>query len=354
MTSKNERLTVLITSFLEPEYVEQLRKVAPDRLEIIADQSIWPPQRYVADHHGPSGYRLPDEVAARYRDYLQRATILWDFPELLLDGQDLSTLAPNVRWVQTTSAGVGQYVARLGLIDSDLIVTTSSGVHANALAEFVMLCLLSHVKLLPMLQADQAAHRWERFCSDTLEGKTMAIVGPGRIGRQIAKVARAFDMRVTGLARDTRPERAPTLGLDQLFDRDHLHEMLGEADAVVVCCPHTPETDNLIDRSAFEAMKPGVMFVNISRGQVVDEDALIDHIRSGRIAFAGLDVFRREPLPAESPLWDLDNVLIDPHSASTAFNENAKIVEIFTHNLHCYLDGNIEDMRNVLDKERMY
>lgn len=354
MNNTSERLTVLITSFLEPEYVEQLRVVAPNRLDIIADTSIWAPLRYVADHHGPSGFHLGDDASERYRNHLRQADILWDFPELLLDGQGLSELAPNVRWVQTTSAGVGQYVARLGLVDSDLIVTTSSGVHANALAEFVMLCLLSHVKLLPQLQADQAAHRWERFCSDALEGKTLAIVGPGRIGRQVAKVARAFDMRVTGLARDTRPERAPALGLDQLFDREHLHEMLGEADAVVVCCPHTPETDNLIDRAAFDAMKPGVMFVNISRGQVVDEDALIDHIRSGRIAFAGLDVFRQEPLPADSPLWDFDNVLINPHSASTAFNENQKIIDIFSHNLRCYLDGNVSAMRNVLDKERMY
>lgn len=354
MNTTDERLTVLITSPLEPELIEKLQGVAPDRIDVIADESIWPPQRYVADHHGRPGFKLPAESEARYRGYLQRATILWDFPELLLNEGTFAELAPRVRWVQTTSAGVGQYVARLGLVESDLIVTTSSGVHANALAEFVLLCLLSHVKLLPQLQADKSAHRWERFCSDTLEGKTLAIVGPGRIGRQIARVARAFDMRVTGLARDARPERAPVLGLDELFDRSRLHQMLSEADAVVVSAPHTPETDNLIDRAAFEAMKPGVMFVNISRGQVVDEDALIDHLHSGDIAFAGLDVFRREPLPAGSPLWDLPSVLINPHSASTAFNENAKIVDIFKHNLRCFLNGDIDAMRNVLDKERMY
>ncbi|HLI52289.1 MAG TPA: NAD(P)-dependent oxidoreductase, partial [Thermomicrobiaceae bacterium] len=262
MVTTNERQTVLITSPLEPELIDSLRAVAPDRVELIADESIWPPQRYVADHHGPPDFTLPADAAARYRDYLQRATILWDFPELLLAESSFAELAPNVRWVQTTSAGVGQFVARLGLVESDLIVTTSSGVHANALAEFVMLCLLSHVKLLPMLQADQHAHRWERFCSDTLEGKTLAIVGPGRIGRQIARTAHAFDMRVIGLARDARPERAASLGLDELFDRAHLHEMLSQADAVVVSTPHTPETDNLIDRAAFEAMKAGVMFVN--------------------------------------------------------------------------------------------
>jgi phosphoglycerate dehydrogenase-like enzyme len=109
-----------------------------------------------------------------------------------------------------------------------------------------------------------------------------------------------------------------------------------------------------MDRAAFDALKPGVILVNIGRGQLIDEDAMLDKLRDGTIRFAGLDVFRTEPLPAESPFWSLPNVLINPHSASTSIHENARIVEIFVHNLHCFLDGRPGDMRNVLDIARMY
>ncbi|MBX6342172.1 MAG: D-2-hydroxyacid dehydrogenase [Thermomicrobiaceae bacterium] len=233
-------------------------------------------------------------------------------------------------------------------------MTTASGVHARPLAEFVFMALLAHVKELPRLQREQRARRWERFCSDELDGKTMAIVGPGRIGRQVAEIARCFGMRVLAMARDSRPERASALGVDEVYPRERLHDMLDQADVVVLSCPHTPETEGLIDRTAFDAMRPGVLFVNIARGQVVDEAALIDALRSGKIAFAALDVFATEPLPPESPLWDLPNVLINPHSASTAYSENAKITDIFCHNLRCFLEGRVDEMRNVLDKARMY
>lgn len=352
--AQDRRLVVFITTPLEEEYAAQIQAVAPEQIEVIYDPEIFPPMRYVADHYGPPGFRLSPELQERYLAHLKRADILWDFPSLLPEGVTFTDAAPNVKWVQTTSSGVGQAVARMGLTESDLLVTTASGVHAEPLAEFVFLTFLMHVKQLAMLQERQRAHQWERFCSDSLSGKTLAIVGPGRIGQQVAKVARAFNMRVIGLGRTAGPERAAELGFDALYTRDQLHEMLGKADAVVLCMPHTPETENMIDRAAFEAMKDGVLFVNIARGSVVDEDALIDALRSGKIAFAGLDVFRVEPLPADSPIWDMPNVLVNSHSASTAYTENAKITEIFTHNLRCYLDGRLDEMRNVLDKRRMY
>jgi phosphoglycerate dehydrogenase-like enzyme len=130
--------------------------------------------------------------------------------------------------------------------------------------------------------------------------------------------------------------------------------MLGEADALVLCAPHTPETENIMDRAAFDALKPEVILVNIGRGQLIDEAAMLDRLRDGTIRFAGLDVFRTEPLPVDSPFWDLPNVLINPHSASTSIHENARIVEIFVHNLQCFLDGRPNEMRNILDITRMY
>jgi len=354
MSVEDPRLTVLIASPLEPEYVERMRTVAPERVEVVYTPDLYPPARYVADHHGPPDFHLDSAQERRWREHLRAADVLWDFPEVDRDGPGLLELAPKLRWVQTTSAGVGPLVERLGLTESDVIVTTSSGVHARPLAEFVFMALLTHVKELDRLRADQQAHRWERFCSGELDGKTLAVVGPGKIGRQVAAIGRAFGMRVLGLGRSGGPARARELGFDELYTRPDLHEMLGQADAVVLCCPHTPETEGMIDRAAFAAMRPGVIFVNISRGQVVDEAALLDGLSAGKIVFAALDVFRKEPLPPESPFWDLPNVLINPHSASTATSENGKITDIFCHNLRCLLDGRPKEMRNVLDKRRLY
>jgi phosphoglycerate dehydrogenase-like enzyme len=161
-------------------------------------------------------------------------------------------------------------------------------------------------------------------------------------------------MTTVAIARDTGKTRAHDAIFDEIRPHSDLHVVLASADAVVVTVPHTPQTEGMIDRAAFAAMKPGVVFVNIARGQVIDEAALLDGLRGGRIGFAVLDVASTEPLPAESPFWDLPNVLISPHSASTVVGENAKIVEIFCWNLRCWLDGRLGEMRNVLDKERMY
>lgn len=346
--------TLFITSPIEPEYIDQMKKVDPARVTVVYEPSIYPPRQYVADHHGPAGFSRTAEQDALLFDRLRDADFLLDFPSRLPAGKTVLDFAPKLKWVQTTSAGVGQQIVLMGLQQSELIVTTSSGVHSRPLAEFVFLALLAHVKELSRLERDQRTHVWNRFCSDELDGKTMAIVGPGKIGRQVAQIARCFNMRVTVMGRRGGQERARELGVDHVYTREQLHTMLGEADAVVLSCPHTPETEGLIDRAAIEAIKPGAMFVNISRGQVVDESALLEALQTGHIAFAGLDVFQVEPLPPGSPFWDLPNVMINPHSASTAFSENQKITDILCHNLRCFLDGRPEEMRNVLDKQLMY
>src|SRR4029077_13641436 len=163
-----------------------------------------------------------------------------------------------------------------------------------------------------------------------------------------------FNMEVWAMARRNVPERVEELGVDKGVPKEQLQKLLGAADCVVLSTPHTPETESLIDRAAIAAMKPGVVLVNIARGIVIDEEAMIDALQSGQIGFAALDVARVEPLPVGSPLWDLPNVLICPHSASTADTENGKIVDIFVHNLRCYLDGRIDEMTPVLDKMRLY
>jgi phosphoglycerate dehydrogenase-like enzyme len=157
-------------------------------------------------------------------------------------------------------------------------------------------------------------------------------------------------MRVVALARPGSKRTAVELGVDALFRSDELHRMLGEADALVLIVPHTAETEGMIDRAAIAALKPGAILVNIARGQVVDEQAMIDALRTGHIAFAALDVFAVEPLPPSSPLWDMPNVLVSPHSASTATSENGKITDIFCRNLKCFIEGRASEMTNLFDR----
>lgn len=362
---------VMIASPLEPEYVELIRAHMPASVELFYEPSLYPPTRYIADHHGSSDFRRSPEQERRWLDYAAIADVAFDFPLSDQHPADFApnakvpevagqafphpaSYAPNLKWVQTTSSGVGQMVARMGIKPGELIVTTASGVHARPLTEFVFYVLLAAMKEGPRLIDEQRRHHWERYCGDELSGKTLAIVGPGKIGREIARIARAFEMTPVAMGRDNRPERAAELGVDRLYARADLHEMLSAADAVVLCAPHTPETENILDRAAFAALKPGVVFINIGRGPLVDEAALLDKLNDGTIRLAGLDVFRTEPLPAGSPFWDLPNVIVSPHSASTSVRENERIVDLFIHNLNCFVAGRYGEMRNVLDIEKMY
>jgi phosphoglycerate dehydrogenase-like enzyme len=346
------KTVVMITSPLELEYAERIAAAEPERVEVIYRPDLMPPTRYQGDHNGPEDWPGFESRRAEWHRLLARAEVLWDFPTHEQKG--ILELSPKLRWVQTSSAGVGQYVKRLGLQESDLIVTTASGVHGEPLTEFVFAALLHYVKWIPQIQEWQRNHEWVRFCSDELTGKTLAIVGPGRIGREVARIGRAFGMTTWAMAATYDPARTASLNVDRLFRREELREMLAGADAVVLCTPHTAETENLIGAGEIEAFKPGIVLVNIARGLVIDEEAMIAALRSGKIAFAALDVYRIEPLPVDSPLWDLPNVLINPHSASTAPSENSKITEIFIRNLRCYLDGRYEEMSPVLDKMRLY
>jgi phosphoglycerate dehydrogenase-like enzyme len=346
-----DRVVVMLTSPLELEHVERIAGAFPDRIDLIFRPDLMPAPRYVADHGDPAWRRTPAQEREWHR-LLGQAEVLLDFPQY--EPRPLLELAPKLRWVQTTSAGVGPLVQQLGLQDSHLLVTTSSGIHAQPLAEFVFAGLLYHTKEIGRLKEEQRAHQWHRFAGIELAGQTMAIIGPGRIGREVARIARAFRMRVIALGRDSNPSRTESLGLDRLYSREHLHLMLAEADCLVVCAPLTPETEDLLGATEFAAIKPGAVFVNIGRGAIVDEDALLRNLREGRIAFAALDVFRGEPLSPESPFWDLPNVLINPHSASTVATENAKIAELFVRNLGHYLVGEVDQMSPMLDKRRLY
>ena len=251
---------------------------------------------------------------------------------------------------------MGQIVSRMGLGDRPVVVTNAAGLHATPLAEFVLFAMLYFAKRMPRVLADQRRHHWERFALDTLPGKTLGIVGFGHVGRAIAQLARTAGLRrILAIRRAVgSPAGDPSASphADLVYPPSGLAAVLAESDYVALIVPLTPETVGLVGKPELSLMKPGAVLINVGRGQLVDEAALVEALRSGHLGGAALDVFAQEPLPATSPLWDLPNVLVTPHSMSTALDENAHLVDLFCDNLRRYLSG--EALRNVFDGARGY
>jgi glyoxylate/hydroxypyruvate reductase A len=340
----SDPLVVMIACPLEPEHIDRIRAVDP-RIELLHDADLVPRPRYVADHAGSPMKRTPEQEA-RFVEMLGRAEVVFDFPSGHY--RDLPAVAPRLRWLQSTSAGIGQMVKRVGLDQTDITFTTASGVHARPLADFCLMAMLMFAKNYQWMDRDKKAKRWERYCGEELTGKTLAIVGVGRVGQEVARHGKRMDMRVTGMRRSD----ATVPDVDKLYERPDLHAMLREADFLVLAAPHTPETEGIIGEAELGVLKPSAVLINIGRGVLVDEDALIRALGERRLAGAALDVLREEPPPQDSPLWDMPNVIISPHSASTVTQENARITDIFCDNLRRYMDG--QPLRNVLDKTKLY
>jgi phosphoglycerate dehydrogenase-like enzyme len=342
--------TVLIASWLEPELVDEIRDLDP-AVRVLHAPELLPPPRYPADHHGAPHRRTAGEEA-RWRALLADATVLFDFDRTHL--ADLPEVAPNVRWVQATSAGIGQLVRRHGYAVRmpDTVFTTASGVHARPLAEFAVLAMLLHARRLLHVVRAQTERRWERFAGTDLEGRTVVVVGLGRIGREVARSARAFGMRTIGVRRSPGPSDADQADVNEVHGPDALPALLPLADFLVLVAPHTDDTEGMIGAEALAALPRGAAVVNLGRGALIDEPALVDALRSGHLGGAYLDVFAEEPLPVDSPLWSMPNVLVCPHSASTSDRENRRITDLFLDNLRRWLDG--RPLRNVLDPGLLY
>jgi len=331
---------VLIASPLEGELVERIEAAEP-RAEVVFEPDLLPPARFPADHRGDPEFRRDPAGEARWRALLQEAEVLFGVPGDSAAGLAEVAGLPRLRWVHATSAGAGEVVraARLPAEALErLTITTSSGVHAIPLAEFAVLGLLAIAKELPRFAADQRARAWPevRRPLRELDGQTLFLVGLGEIGRETARLAKAFGMRTVGIRRSQKP---PPAHVDEVHGPDRLAELASRADAMVVSLPLTEETAGMIDRATIERLPPSCIFVNVGRGGVVDEPALIEALRAGRIAGAVLDVFATEPLPRDSPLWDLPNVLVTPHAVALSAREDERIVELFVANLRRYLDG---------------
>ena len=342
-------INVLIASYLEPAHVERIRAVS-ERLQVVYEPQLLPPPRYPADHTSIITRSAEDE--ARWRALLAEAEVLFDFDHT--NRQALPELAPRLRWVQATSAGIGQFVQRMGYAERmpGVTYTTASGVHAQPLAEFCAMAMLMFSRNYWQMQRLQAERRWERFGATDLAGRTLAVLGAGRVGTAVARLGKALGMTVLGVKRTVAGSDPAAVGCDELYGPEQLGEVLPRAEFLVIITPHTPATDRLIGAAELAMLPQGAVLINIGRGQVIDEAALIDALRTGHLGGAALDVFENEPLPAESPLWDLPNVLVSPHSASTSDRENARLTDLFCDNLRRYIAG--EPLRNVLDLEALY
>lgn len=254
---------------------------------------------------------------------------------------------PHLRWIHTISAGV-DHLLFPELRESEAILTNASGVFNIPIAETVLAYMLAVVKRLPEFLAQQREHRWQKLPLQELYGMTVGIVGLGDIGSEVARRCRAFGMRVLGMRRHP----APSDVADEVFPPERLHELLSQSDFVVLALPLTDETRGLIGREALAAMKPTAWLINIARGALVDEGALIEALREGRIGGACLDVFAEEPLPEDSPLWDMPNVIITPHNSWSSPHIEEREIELFLENLRRYVAG--EPLRNVVDKKAGY
>lgn len=337
-----QTVTVTIASYLEPELVRRIVEVDP-RVDVRYAPELLAPPRFAADHTGRPDFRRTAEQERRFLEHLAAADVLYDVDRPL--APRLPELAPRLRWIQFTSSGVGPFVLKSGLNRPGLVLTNAAGIHAVPLAEHVLLALLYFVKDLPTRLRDQRAHVWERYAGRELRGSTVLVVGMGAVGQEVARTCRANGLRVVGMRRTPTPDPA-AVHADAVVAPDRLMDVLPTADAVVLIAPHTTETEGMFGAAQFAAMRPGAILVNIARGALVDEDALVAALRSGHLGGAALDVAAVEPLPTESPLWDLPNVLLTAHSASTVDVENERLTDLFCDNLRRFLDG--QPLRNVL------
>lgn len=347
MRSTVEPLSVLIASYLEAEYVQQIAAFAGVR--VTYEPELLPVPRYTCDHVGKPVKRSA-EAERRWRGYLAEAEVMFDFD--YTNAQTLKDLIPNVRWIQGTSTGIGDFLVRTGLVNTSITFTTARGIHAKPLADFVIMSMLWFAKDGFRMVRDQAVHRWQRYCGRELRGATVGIVGLGTIGREVARLSRAMGMRVIGTRRTGTSAVTGEGDVDLVVPITDLSTLLEAADYLVLAVPRTPHTEGLIGAREFEAMKPGAVLINVARGAVVDEDAMIAALRGGRLGGAALDVLAKEPPADDNPLWGMSHVLISPHSASTADTENAGLTALFCENLRRYLNG--EALINVFDRQRLY
>lgn len=351
-TEADARPRVVIAVDLPEELCARIEQAEP-RVEVVRDHELYRPRRFAADWEGDPAHERTPEQQQRYDAMIDSADVLFSLPDVQ-PAQLARTAAvnPRLRWVMTMAAGGGSQLRAADLDAAQLeriAVTTSAGAHGGPLAEFALFGVLAGAKTLPHLQTHQRAHEWApRWEMRHLDQMRVLVVGLGGIGKACAALFHAVGSTVLGTTRSG----APVDGVDELVPIEDLAAAAADVDAIVVTLPGTDTTTGLVGQEVLSGVRPGTILVNVGRGTVVDETALLAALEDGRIGFAALDVVGQEPLTADSPLWDHPHVLLSPHTAALDRREEARIVEQFVANLRRFLDG--EELANRVDTVEFY
>ena len=271
----------------------------------------------------------------------------WAGPRDLLRGAFLAS--PNLRWIHSRMAGLDKMLFP-ELVQSAIPLTNGSGVFSQSLGEWALAVILYFAKDIRRLLRNQEACRWEEFDVEELPGQTVGIVAYGDIGRAVARRVHAMGMRV--LASKRHAPSSPDPFVDRFYSPSELKTMLGECDFVVVAAPLTPETRHMISDDAFAAMRPNAVVINIGRGPVIDQAALVRALTAGKIKGAGIDVFEHEPIPTDDPIWKLPNILISPHSADHTKDWLNDAIRFFLDQYRDFSNG--QPLKNLVEKHLGY
>lgn len=289
------------------------------------------------------------DLAARLADIepaIGKAEILVTFgAHLGLDAANILGRASRLEWVMALGTGV-DHIVDVPSLRPEAMVTNMHGMHGVPMTEAAILSMLALAREMPRMMRNQAGHRWERYGSHLLSGKTVGIFGVGAIAEVLAPLCKALGMTVVGITSAKRP----VAGFDRIYGRDELLRAVAELDHLVILTPHTVETDRCVDTKVLAAMKPGAFLVNLARGGVVDEEALVAALRAKRIAGAALDVFVQEPLPPDHPFWAMENVILSPHIGAFNADYIGQVLPFMKENLARYLAGDFASMVNVVRK----
>jgi D-2-hydroxyacid dehydrogenase (NADP+) len=253
--------------------------------------------------------------------------------------------ARNLKWIQCLATGV-DHLFRYPSLRPEVVLTSGRGIHGAPMRETVVYLMMGVSRGVARLVEDQKAHVWDRRLYGLFNGKTAVIAGVGVVGIAIGQLLKGFGMHVVGVTRTPRPVE----GFDAIIPTTRLQEAAGRADFLINVLPATADNALLFDAAVFAAMKPTAYYISAGRGQTVDETALIAALRDGRIAGAGLDVFQTEPLPADSPFWDLPNVFITPHLGGYTSEYEDLIMPLIVGNMRAFLAGRPEEMQNIVKR----
>lgn len=315
--------TLIVTQNLEESLTDQLHKAVPDWNIIVGrDQSVWEPQLKEA------------EIIAGWKKEMNE----------LLDAKS------KVKWIQSWSAGVDNLPLKV-FQERGYLLTNATGVHANPISETIFALMLSLTRKIHTYSRQQQKKTWHHAgLKLELHGKTLGLIGTGAIGKETAKIAKAFGMKVIGVRRSDKQVE----NFDEVHTLSALSDVLPELDYAVITLPLTKETNKLFGKKQFNEMKESAFLINIGRGEIVVEKDLIQALQQQKIAGAGLDVFEKEPLEDHNPLWEMENVIITPHTAGATEHYNQRVVEnILIPNLRNYVNGKTPSV-NLIDYDKGY